>query len=110
MPELSITFWPNPVCRNHTGEMRWYFNIALRAQGARCVRLYRYRGEWYDTQGHLKEAKEEALDIELIAQQPISYPDLWVSSAIPHFRYRMIVFGRDENGQEVNAEAVLDCQ
>lgn len=108
--KLTMTFWPNPVRRNHTGEMRWYFNVALRAEGARRVRLYQYRGEWYDADGRLKDVKEASLDIELVAQQPLSYPDLWVSSAIPQFSYRMVVFGRDDKDQDVRAEAVLRCE
>jgi uncharacterized protein YcfL len=105
-----MTFWPNPVYRNHTGEMRWYFNVALRAESTTRVHLHHYRGEWYDSAGHLQETKEESLDIHLAPQQPISYPDLWVTSALTRFRYRMFVHGRDANGQEVSAEAVLECQ
>ena len=110
MSVLSLTFWPNPVCRNHTGEMRWYFNVALRAQGAGRVRLYRYRGEWYDRAGQFQDSKEGALDIELVADKPLSYADLWVSSAIPQFTYRLSVFGRDDNGREVQAESTLQCE
>jgi hypothetical protein len=107
---LSMTFWPNPVYRNHAGEMRWYFNVAIREQASKRVHLHRYRGEWYDMEGHLQESKVEPLDIRLAPLQHISYPDLWVTSALPHFRYRLLVFGRDENGQEVSAEEVLVCQ
>ncbi|MGQ4808225.1 hypothetical protein NKDENANG_01601 [Candidatus Entotheonellaceae bacterium PAL068K] len=107
---MSMTFWPNPVCRNHTGEMRWYFNVALRAADTTSVHLYRYRGEWYDLTGQLQDTKEAALDLHLAVQQSLSYPDLWVTSAISSFRYRLIVYGRDANSQEVRAEAMLECQ
>lgn len=107
---LHLTFWPNPVQRTHAGEMRWYFNVGLRVEGPTPVRLYRYRGEWYDLQGHLHASKEDALDIRLPPGRPLSYPDLWVTSAITQFRYRLIVYGRDAAGQEVQADAVLACQ
>ena len=110
MAGLSLTFWPNPVYRNHTGEMRWYFNVAMREVGSKSVRVLRYRGEWYDMEGHLLDSKEEALDIPLGPLQHIAYPDLWVTSAIPQFRYRLIVVGHDAQGQEVSAENVLVCQ
>ena len=110
MAGLSMTFWPNPVYRNHTGEMRWYFNVALRVEGNTPVSLHRYRGEWYDMAGQQQETKEEPLDIRLLPRQPLSYPDLWVTSALSPFRYHMMVFGHDENGQEVSAEAMLVCQ
>jgi hypothetical protein len=105
-----MTFWPNPVRRNHAGEKRWYFNVAVREEGAKRVRLHRYRGEWYDTAGRLRESKEEPLDIQLAPRQHISYADLWVTSALERFHYRLIVYGRDEHGHEVSAEAVLVCQ
>ncbi len=110
MAGVSMTFWPNPVYRNHTGEMRWYFNVALRAEGGTEVRLQRYRGEWYDAAGALQGSKEDTLDIRLQPRQPLSYPDLWVTSAVPQFRYRLIVFGRDAQGQAVQAEATLVCE
>jgi hypothetical protein len=110
MAGLSLTFWPNPVYRNHTAEMRWYFHAALQEVSARQVQVYHYRGEWYDMAGHLLDSKEETLDIRLAPLQHLSYPDLWVSSATPCFRYRLVVVGRDAQGQEVSAEGVLWCQ
>ncbi len=110
MAAMSMTFWPNPVYRNHTGEMRWYFNVALRAEGTVSVHLHGYRGEWYNTTGQLCDTKEAVLSLHLAPQQPLSYPDLWVTSAISRFRYRLIVYGREANGREVRAEAMLECQ
>jgi hypothetical protein len=110
MAGLSMTFWPNPVCRNHTGERRWYFNVAVRETGARHVHLIRYRGEWYDPEGRLRDSKEDRLDIHLGPLQHTSYSDLWVTSAIPCFRYRLMVYGQNEEAQGVSAEAVLQCQ
>jgi len=105
-----MTFWPNPVRRTHPGEMRWYFNVALRTEGKGQVHLYRYRGEWYDGAGMMRDSKEDAVDIVLAPRQPLSYPDLWVTSALTQFTYRMIIFGRDAQGQDVYADAVLHCQ
>jgi hypothetical protein len=105
-----MTFWPNPVYRNHTGEMRWYFNVAVHEVNAQPVQLCQYRGEWYNPEGQLLDSKEERLDIRLGPLQHVSYPDLWVTSAIPKFRYRLMVSGRNAQGQEVHAEAVLLCQ
>lgn len=110
MAELSMTFWPNPVLRNHTGEMRWYFNVGLRVEGGTPVHLYRYRGAWLNMAGRLQEVKEEPLAIDLQPRQPVSYPDLWVTSALAEFRYRLTVFGRDRRQREVRAEAVLLCR
>jgi hypothetical protein len=110
MAGLSLTFWPNPVYRNHSGEMRWYFHVAVGEAAAKQVHLVRYRGEWYDMTGRLQDSKEEPLDIHLDPLQHVSYPDLWVTSAIPRFRYRLIVLGRTDDGQEVSAEAELLCQ
>jgi hypothetical protein len=107
---LSLTFWPNPVYRNHTGEMRWYFNVGLRALGAQSVHIQKYRGEWYDMEGRLQAHKEDRLDMHLAPLQHISYPDLWVTSAVPRFRYRLVVMGQTADGQEVRAEAELLCQ
>ena len=105
-----MTFWPNPVYRNHPGEMRWYFHVALGELAAKRVHLLRYRGEWYDMAGRLQESKEESLDIQLNPLQHVSYPDLWVTSVLPSFRYRMVVVGRTHDGQEVSAEAELVCR
>ena len=105
-----MTFWPNPVYRNHPGETRWYFHVALGELAAKRVHLLRYRGEWYDMAGRLQERKEEPLDIQLNPLQHVSYPDLWVTSMLPSFRYRMVVVGRTDDGQEVSAEAELVCR
>jgi hypothetical protein len=110
MAGLSLTFWPNPVYRNHTGEMRWYFNVGVHELGAKCVHLQRYLGEWYDMDGHLQARKEDGLKVQLAPLQHISYPDLWVTSALPRFRYRLAIIGRTEDGQEVSGEAELLCQ
>ena len=110
MSELSMTFWPNPVLRNHSGEMRWYFNVALRVERGSPVHLYHYRGEWFDMAGRLQEVKEEPLDIALQPRQPVSYSDLWVTSALSEFRYQLTVFGRDRNQREVRVDATLWCQ
>jgi hypothetical protein len=90
--------------------MRWYFNVALRTEGMGQVRLYRYRGEWYDRDGTLQDSKDDGLDILLTPRQLVSYPDLWVTSALPQFTYRMTIFGRDAHGRDVHAVAVLHCQ
>ena len=110
MPELSMTFWPNPVIRNHTGEMRWYFNVGLRVDHSSTVHLYRYRAEWFDMDGRLRDSKEAPLDIDLQPRQPVSYPDLWVSSAIPEFRYQLTVFGRDGMQWRGQFGAILLCR
>lgn len=106
---LSLTFWPNPVYRNHTGEMRWYFHVTVRQEGMQPVHIWGYRGEWYDMEQTLHDTKEDHVDITLGPQQHLSYPDLWVMSAIHPFRYRLIVFGREANGNEVQGESVLIC-
>lgn len=105
-----MTFWPNPVLRNHSGEMRWYFNVGLRVEHGLPVHLYRYRGEWHDMAGRVQNVKEEPIDIDLQPRKPVSYPDLWVTSALPKFRYQLTVFGRDRNQHEMRAHAILVCQ
>jgi hypothetical protein len=106
---LNLTFWPNPVYRNHTGEMRWYFNVAVQEIAAKRVHVQRYRGEWYDPDGRLQDTTEGDLDMLLTPLQHLSFADLWVTSAIPCFRYRLILLGRDEQGQEVRGEESLVC-
>jgi hypothetical protein len=69
-----------------------------------------YRGEWYDMNGRLLDTKEERLDMRLAPLQHLSYADLWVTSAITHFRYRLILIGRDTHNREVSVEGVLLCQ
>ena len=110
MAGLSLTFWPNPVYRNHPVEKRWYFSVAVREVAAQPVQVVRYRGEWYDMDGRLLDTKEDTLDMRLGPLQHISYADLWVTSAITHFRYRLILLGRDPQNREVSAEGVLLCQ
>lgn len=110
MAGLSMTFWPNPVYRNQTGAMRWYFNVGIREIGSQRVHLQRYVGEWYDMAGQLQASKEDTLDIHLAPLQHISYPDLWVTSALPRFRYQLFIQGRTSAGQEVSARAELLCQ
>jgi len=107
---LSMTFWPNPVYRNHAAETRWYFHISVRQEGPTGAHVQRYRGEWYDMDNHLQDVKEEQLDVHLAANQHIAFPDQWVSSGVRPFRYRLIIYGRDEEGREVQTEAVLRCQ
>jgi hypothetical protein len=60
--------------------------------------------------GQLLEMKEERLDIRLGPLQHLSYADLWVTSAITHFRYRLLLTGRDTHNRAVSAEGVLLCQ
>jgi hypothetical protein len=98
------------VYRNHPAEKRWYFSVAVREVAAQPVQVMRYRGEWYDMDGRLLDTKEEILDMRLAPFQHISYADLWVTSAITHFRYRLILLGRDPRNREVSAEGVLLCQ
>jgi hypothetical protein len=107
---LSLTFWPNPVYRNHPAEKRWYFSVAVREVAAQPVQIGRYRGEWYDMDGRLLDAKEDTLDMRLGPLQHTSYADLWVTSAITHFRYRLVILGRDAQNHEVSAEGMLLCQ
>lgn len=109
MAGLSLTFWPNPVYRNHPAETRWYFSVALREIAAQAVQVTRYRGEWYDLAGQLLDWKEERMDVRLDPLQHIAYADLWVTSAVTGFQYRLTVTGRDARGQEVSAEGVLVC-
>ena len=110
MAGLSLTFWPNPVYRNHPAEKRWYFSVAMRETAAQPVQVTQYRGEWYDLAGRLLDTKEDTLNVRLAPLQHIAYADLWVTSALPHFRYRLIVIGRDEQNREVSAEGTLLCQ
>jgi len=107
---LSLTFWPNPVYRNHVAEKRWYFSVAVREVAAQPVQVVRYVGEWYDMGGRLLDTKEDTLDMRLGPLQHISYADLWVTSAITHFRYRLRILGRDTHNREVSAEGMLLCQ
>jgi hypothetical protein len=58
----------------------------------------------------LQETKEERFDLHLAPYQHVSYPDLWVTSAVFPFRYRLILFGREESGLEVQTDATLICQ
>jgi len=50
------------------------------------------------------------VDMQLTPLQHLSFADLWVTSALPRFRYRLILLGRDEHGQEVRGEESLLCQ
>ena len=110
MAGLSLAFWPNPVYRNHAAEKRWYFSVAMREIAAQPVQMVRYRGEWYDMAGRLLDSKEDTLDVRLAPLQHISYADLWITSALPHFRYRLMVIGRDAQNREVSAAGTLLCQ
>ena len=109
MAGLSLTFWPNPVYRNHPAEKRWYFSVALREVAARQVEILRYRGEWYDMEGRLLDSKEERLAIPLRPLQHMAYADLWVTSAVIPFRYRLVVTGQDTQQHDVSTEGVLVC-
>ena len=82
----------------------------MREIAAQPVQVVRYRGEWYDMAGRLLDTKEDTLDMRLAPLQHISYADLWVTSAITHFRYRLILLGRDAHNREVSAEDILLCQ
>ena len=110
MAGLSLTFWPNPVYSNHPAEKRWYFSVALREVAAQPVQIRSYRGEWYDMQGQLLDTKEDRLEAHLGPLQHITYADLWVTSAMTQFRYRLLVLGRDAQHRDVSAEGVLVCQ
>ena len=88
-----MTFWPNPVYSNHTGERRLYFTFAVREEGAKRVHLHHYRAEWYDMAGGLRDSQEASLDIQLAPLQHISYADLWVTSVLVRVRYRVIAHG-----------------
>ncbi|MGE3541931.1 MAG: hypothetical protein AB7N91_31510, partial [Candidatus Tectimicrobiota bacterium] len=98
MAGLSLTFWPNPVYRNHPAEKRWYFSLALREIASQPAHIVRYRGEWYDMAGARLDIKEDHLDIRLGPLQHRSYADLWVTSAMIPFRYRLVVLGNNAQG------------
>ena len=66
---LSLTFWPNPVYRNHPAEKRWYFSVAVREMAAQPVHVMQYQGEWYDMDGRLLDTKAERLDMRLVLCQ-----------------------------------------
>jgi len=68
---LSLTFWPNPVYRNHPAEKRWYFSVTMREIAAQPVQVVQYRGGWYDMAGRLLDTKEDTLDIHLAPLQRI---------------------------------------
>ncbi len=110
MAGLSLTFWPNPVYRNHPAEKRWYFSVALREIASQPVHIVGYRGEWYDMESQFLDSKTEPLDMHLRPLQHIAYADLWVTSAITRFRYRLMVHGEDAQGRAVSTESTLLCQ
>jgi len=60
--------------------------------------------------GRLLDTKAERLDMRLGPLQHLSYADLWVTSALTHFRYRLILTGRDTQNHAVSAEGILLCQ
>ena len=71
---LSLTFWPNPVYRNHPAEKRWYFSVAVREMVAQPVQMMQYQGEWYDMDGRLLDTKAERLDMRLAPSQHSPIP------------------------------------
>jgi len=107
---LSLTFWPNPVYRNHPAEKRWYFSVAIRETAAQPVHVRQYRSEWYDMEGRLLDTKEERLDMRLGPLQHLCYVDLGVTRAITHFRCLLMLIGQGAPAREVSAEGVLLCQ
>jgi hypothetical protein len=98
------------VYRNHPAEKRWYFSVAVHEVAAQAVQVVQYRGEWYDMDGHLLDTKEDRLDMRLGPLQYLSYADLWVTSAITHFRYRLVLSGHDTQSRAISAEGTLLCQ
>jgi hypothetical protein len=106
---LRITLWPNPVYRNQREDQKWFFNASLQEGKGRGVQIQRYRAEWIADNGRLYDFLEDSLDIFLSPFEQVNFPDLWVSSNLLTFTYRLVLFGVDATGEAFSVCGELLC-
>jgi hypothetical protein len=106
---LLLSFSPNPVYRNHQSDTKWYFDVYLHEMNGVGATLQHLRAQWIGEQGHVQDEMEEAVNIVIRPREQALFPELWVSSALTRFIYRLQLTGRDETGHTVRVESDLAC-
>jgi hypothetical protein len=107
--KLLLSFSPNPVYRNHQSDTKWYFDVVVQEINGMGVTLQHLQAQWLTEQGQVHDQLEEAINIVIQPREQALFPELWVSSALPCFRYRLVLTGRDEAGHPVQVEGELAC-
>lgn len=106
---LRMILWPNPVYRNQAEAEKWFFSVSLQEKKGIGVQIQRYRAEWIDGEGRIHDYLEDRLDVVLAPFEQANFPDLWVSSPLPKFIYRLILFGVDRQGKAFQVSEDLLC-
>ncbi|HXH10873.1 MAG TPA: hypothetical protein VNP04_14060 [Alphaproteobacteria bacterium] len=107
--KLLLSFSPNPVYRNHQSDTKWYFDVVVQEISGMGVTLQHLQAQWLTEQGQVHDQLEEAINIVIQPGEQALFPELWVSSALTRFRYRLVLTGRDEAGHPVQVEGELAC-
>ena len=107
---LHITLWPNPTYRNRYDQERWFFSAALRETRGGTVQVQRYRAEWVTENDHVFDCLEHRFELVIRPFEQVNFSDLWVSSPLKRFRYRLILFGTDARGQAFVTQGELVCR
>ncbi|RMF92754.1 MAG: hypothetical protein D6736_02880 [Nitrospinota bacterium] len=107
---LHIILWPNPTYRNRADQGKWFFSVALRETRGSRVQVQRYRAEWITEDGQVFDRLENRLDLSLPPFEQVNFSELWVSSPLNRFRYRLTLFGTDAQGQAFVVQGELSCR
>jgi hypothetical protein len=106
---LIVSFSPNPVYRNHHSNTKWYFDVYLQELNGVGATLQHLKTLWITEQGHVQDQMEESVNIVIGPREQALFRELWVSSALPRFTYRVCLTGFDETGHPVRVEGDLAC-
>jgi hypothetical protein len=106
---LLLSFSPNPVYRNHPSDTKWYFDAVVQELNGVGVTLQHLQAQWLTEQGQVQDQMEEAINIVIRPCEHALFPELWVSSALTRFTYRLVLTGLDEAGHPVKVEGELAC-
>ena len=108
-PHLTLSFSPNPVYRNHQSDTKWYFDVYVQELNGIGATLQHLQAQWITEQGQVQDQMEEGVNIVIRPREQGVPPELWVSSALARFTYRLRLSGLDETGQPVMVEGDLAC-
>ena len=108
--QLVLSFSPNPVYRNHRSDTKWYFDVLLQELNGSGVTLQRLQALWITEQGQVQDQLEEPVSIAIRPHEQALFPELWVSSSLRRFTYRMLLTGFDDAGHPVGVEGDLCCR
>ena len=108
--QLVLSFSPNPVYRNHHSDTKWYFDVLLQELNGIGATLQHLQAQWMTKQGQVQDQLEQSINIVIRPHEQALFPELWVSSSLTHFTYRVLLSGVDDAGHSLRVGGDLRCR